>query len=245
MTYIGTEPAAAYTTTTKQTITGTGVATYTLDYDVASEQDIQVFLNNVRQEGGTGKAYTVADNQITFASNIASTDDLYVLFTGKAIQTIVPPDLSITTGMLKDDAVTSAKIADDAVKFANINEDFYKTGTWTPTVSSGTIGIETDSAHYIKIGKLVVAHARIDSFSDTTSNTQIRISGLPYPTGTTQQHTGIGWGDNAIKQIFFYGGTVGNSYVDAYGGGSGYDTFRHSDLNIGDEFLITLTYISQ
>lgn len=96
MSYIGTEPAAAYTTTTKQTITGSGVATYTLDYDVASEQDIQVFLNNVRQEGGTGKAYTVADNQITFASNISSTDDLYVLFTGKAIQTIVPPDGSVT-----------------------------------------------------------------------------------------------------------------------------------------------------
>lgn len=96
MSYIGTEPAAAYTTTTKQTITGTGVATYTLDYDVASEHDIQVFLNNVRQEGGSGKAYTVSDNQITFASNIASTDDLYVLFTGKAIQTIVPPDGSVT-----------------------------------------------------------------------------------------------------------------------------------------------------
>ena len=63
MSYIGTEPAAAYTTPTKQTITGTGVATYTLDYDVASEHDIQVFLNNVRQEGGTGKAYTVADNR--------------------------------------------------------------------------------------------------------------------------------------------------------------------------------------
>ena len=177
------------------------------------------------------------------------------MFTGKAIQTLVAPDLSITTGMIKDDAVTSAKIADDAivsaaiaddaVKFAHINEDFYKTGTWTPTVSSGTIGIETDSAHYIKIGKLVVAHARIDTFSDTTSTTQIRLGGLPYPTGTTQVHAGIGWTNNAIKQIFFYGGTVGNSYVDAYAGGSNYDAFRHNDLVSTDEFLITLTYISQ
>ena len=121
----------------------------------------------------------------------------------------------------------------------------YEEGTWTPTVSSGTIGIETGSAHYVRVGKLVVAHCRIDTFSDTTSTTQIRLGGLPYPTGTSQVHAGVGWSNNAIRLIFFYGGTVGNSYVDAYGGGSNYDSFKHNDLVSTDEFLITLTYITQ
>lgn len=143
-------------------------------------------------------------------------------------------DFSNTAGTQASGGAVGSELFDD-----------YEEGTWTPTVSTGTIGITTGTAHYIKIGKLVVAHCRINNFSDTTSNTQIRISGLPYPTGTAQVHAGVGWGDNAIKQIFFYGGTVGNSYVDAYAGGSGYDAFRHNEVNSGDEFLITLVYITQ
>jgi len=134
MTYIGTEPAASYTTTAKQTITGTGVATYTLDYDVASEQDIQVFLNNVRQEGGSGKAYTVSDNQITFADNISSTDDLYVLFTGKAIQTLVHPagqDLQAREGTFSGDLTV-----DTDTLYVDSTNNRVGIGTTSPTTAA-------------------------------------------------------------------------------------------------------------
>ena len=110
MTYIGAEPDAAFTTTAKQTITGTGVATYTLDHAVSSESDIRVYVDNVHQEGGTGKAYTVDGNQITFTENITSSMDCYVIFSAMALQTTAPAADSISTGMIKDAAVTNAKI---------------------------------------------------------------------------------------------------------------------------------------
>ena len=97
MAYIGNQAQTAFTSFDKQTITGDGTATYTLSHSVANEQEVEVFVNNVRQEGGSGKAYTVSDNQITFSENIASTDDCYVVFQGKALQTVVPPDGSVTS----------------------------------------------------------------------------------------------------------------------------------------------------
>ena len=100
MAYIGNEAQTAFTSFDKQTITGDGTATYTLSHSVANEQEVEVFVNNVRQEGGSGKAYTVSGNQITFSENIASTDDCYVVFQGKALQTVVPPAGSVTDSMI-------------------------------------------------------------------------------------------------------------------------------------------------
>lgn len=120
MTYIGAEPDAAFTTTAKQTITGTGVVTYTLDHAVSSESDIRVYVDNVHQEGGTGKAYTVDGNQITFSENITSIMDCYVIFSAMALQTTAPAADSISTGMIKDDQITTAKINDGAVTAAKL-----------------------------------------------------------------------------------------------------------------------------
>ena len=100
MAYIGNIAQTAFTSFDKQTITGTGGATYTLSHNVANEQEIEVFVNNVRQEGGAGKAYTCSGNQITFTENIANTDSVYVVFQGKALQTVVPPAGSVTDSMI-------------------------------------------------------------------------------------------------------------------------------------------------
>ena len=115
MGYIGNEAQTAFTSLDKQTITGTGTAVYTLSHSVANEQEIEVFVNNVRQEGGSGKAYTVSGNQITFSGNIPSTDSVYVNFAGKAVQTVVPANNTVTAAMLQSGSVTAAKLASDAV----------------------------------------------------------------------------------------------------------------------------------
>jgi len=115
MGHIGNTVQTAFTSFDKQTITGTGTAVYTLSHSVANEQEIEVFVNNVRQEGGSGKAYTVSGNQITFSENIASTDTVYVNFAGKAVQTVVPANNTVTAAMLQSGSVTSAKLASDAV----------------------------------------------------------------------------------------------------------------------------------
>ena len=118
MGYIGNQTSNSYTSITKQDITGDGGTGYTLDHAVANAQEIEVFVNNVRQEPAV--AYTVSGTTLTMTGNVAASDDFYVVFQGKAIQTTVPPDDSVTTARINDGAVTTAKIADDGVTTAKL-----------------------------------------------------------------------------------------------------------------------------
>lgn len=111
MAYIGNQAATAFTSFDKQIITGNNGTVYTLSHAVASEQELEVFVNNVRQEGGAGKAFTVSGNQITFTGAVTSNDSCYVNFQGKALQTVVPPDGSVGTSKLANNSVTAAKLA--------------------------------------------------------------------------------------------------------------------------------------
>ena len=86
MGYIGNEPAEAYSSISKQTITGNGGTSYTLDFAVGTAAEVSVFVNNVRQEPGV--AYTVAGTALTMTGAVSSTDDFYVIFQGKAQQTV-------------------------------------------------------------------------------------------------------------------------------------------------------------
>ena len=218
MAYIGNQTSTAFTSMAKQDITGDGGQNYTLAHAVTNAQEIEVFVNNVRQEPGV--AYTVSGTALAMTGNVASTDDFYVVYQGKAIQTSVPDENTVTTGMLQndaittakvaddaitsaliaDDAITSALIADDAVKIANINEDFYKIGTWTPTFStnSGTAASAASVAgYYTKIGRVVIVHAELTNISinGTTSGSQLRITGQPFTIdvanaqGSVRHHT--------------------------------------------------------
>ena len=57
MAYIGNQPASAFASTEKQTITGNGTTgPNALTHEVAAATDIACFVNNVRQEPGV--AYT-------------------------------------------------------------------------------------------------------------------------------------------------------------------------------------------
>ena len=118
MGYVGNQTTNAYTSITKQDITGNGGTAYTLDHAVANANEIEVFVNNVRQEPSV--AYTVSGTALTMTGNVAASDDFYVVFQGKAVGTVVPPDDSVTTARINDGAVTTAKIADDAVTAAKL-----------------------------------------------------------------------------------------------------------------------------
>jgi hypothetical protein len=113
MGHIGNTVQTAFTSFDKQTITGTGGTTYTLTHSVANEREIEVFVNNVRQEPSV--AYNVSGNTLTMTGNVASTDDFYVVYQGKAVQTVVPADNTVTSAMLQSGSVTSAKLASGAV----------------------------------------------------------------------------------------------------------------------------------
>ena len=149
MGYVGNQTTNAYSSMDKQTITGNGGASYTLTHAVANAQEIEVFVNNVRQEAGV--AYTVNGTALSMTGNVASTDDFYVIYQGKALQTVVPTDGS----------VTSAKLA--------TNIDIAGTLDVTGTLSAdGNVGIGTTSPSQ----KLEVSNAGTVALRlmDTTTN---------------------------------------------------------------------------
>jgi hypothetical protein len=89
MAYVGNIPATNYSTVSYQDLTGGTGTGFTLDYPAGSAQDIEVFVNNVRQEPGV--AYTVAGTALTMTGSIVATDDFYVVFQGYATQTVTHP----------------------------------------------------------------------------------------------------------------------------------------------------------
>ena len=110
MGYVGNEPDANYTSFAQQTITGNGGTSYTLSHAVASGKEILLYINNVKQEEGSGKAYEATGTALTLSEAITSSDSCYCVFLGKALQTTVPPDGSVSAAKIASGAVTSAKL---------------------------------------------------------------------------------------------------------------------------------------
>ena len=57
--------------------------------------------------------------------------------------------------------------------------DHYEEGTWTPTVTTGTVSGGA-TGRYVRIGDFVLIYVIMNSFSDTTSNTPIQVGGVPF-----------------------------------------------------------------
>jgi hypothetical protein len=107
MPFIGNKPSNNFVSLKRQDITGDGTASYTLDYKVASVNDILVYVNHVKQDPSS---MTVSGTSLTMGGNVSSSDDFYVIFLGQALQTVTPADNTITGAMLQDDAITSGKL---------------------------------------------------------------------------------------------------------------------------------------
>ena len=106
MAYIGKAPNTAIVNqATSQSFSGNGSTTaFTLTRSVNVGEDLEVFVNNVQQEPGSGKSYTASGTTLTFDEAPPSgTGNVYVIYRGEA--TINPrlehdanAALSATTG---------------------------------------------------------------------------------------------------------------------------------------------------
>ena len=106
MPYIGNQAVQGYSSVpTKQDLTGATGTSLTLTHSVSSNESIDLYINNVRQEPGT--AYTVAGNTVTLTGSVVATDDIYVIYNNLALQTTVPPDGSVTTNKLATGTLTN------------------------------------------------------------------------------------------------------------------------------------------
>ena len=139
MPYIGNPPAERFTSFAYQDLTGGSGTSFTLDNAVGNPQEIEVFVNNVRQEPGV--AYTVSGTALTMTGSIASTDDFYVVFQGKAIQTATHPSdraLTATDGTFTG----NTSVTGSATVSGDLTVD---TNTLKVDVNNNKVGINTAS----------------------------------------------------------------------------------------------------
>ena len=105
MPFIGNQPALSYTSFAKQDFTTSATTSYTLDHPVANGNEIALFINFVRQEPTA--AYTASGTSLTLTSATTSSDDMYCVYLGKAVQTVNPPNSSVGNSQLDVSAINS------------------------------------------------------------------------------------------------------------------------------------------
>tara|TARA_B110000483_G_scaffold240220_1_gene320311 strand:+ start:1279 stop:2112 length:834 start_codon:yes stop_codon:yes gene_type:complete len=141
MGYVGNQTTTAYTSMTKQDITGDGTSNYTLSHAVANANEIEVYINNVRQEPTT--AYSASGTALTMTGTVASSDNFYVVFQGKAVGSITPPDGSVGTAQLADGAVDLTSKVTGVLPVANGGNAQPQVQTHLKTTSSQAITANT------------------------------------------------------------------------------------------------------
>ena len=108
MAFIGNQPAESFTSFATQEFSTSATTSYTLNHAVTNENEIALFVNNVRQQPGSGKAYTATGTALTLSAATASTDTMYCVFLGRALQTVTPATNSVTSSMLGSTFFTGA-----------------------------------------------------------------------------------------------------------------------------------------
>ena len=135
MAYIGSSPAEkGIGLFSQDTFTGDGS---TVAFDLSNVipdgggNDIQVFVDNVRQQEGASKSYTVGQDgsgdfkRITFNAAPAASASIFVLNPGtkNVLQVTTVGDNVVTTAKVQDSAISTAKIAADAINASKIADD--------------------------------------------------------------------------------------------------------------------------
>jgi hypothetical protein len=206
MPYLGNAPAEAYSNIAYQDFGTQSGTTFTLDYPAGAPGELEVFVNNVRQEPSV--AYTVSGTTLTMTGTIASTDDFYVVFQGKSQQTVRHPAntaLEATTGTFSGALSATTGTFSGAVSMGANNITFsdgsgidfsasagsgasssilddYEEGTWTPVLVGGTTTTYTSQiGRYTKIGQLVHIYfdVQINAVGNGSTNT---VGGIPFAT---------------------------------------------------------------
>ena len=106
MAYIGPLPAETFTSFATQEFSTSATTSYTLDHPVTNENELALFINNVRQQPGSGKAYTAVGTALTLSAATASTDTMYAVFLGRALQTVNPADSSVGASQVADNLIS-------------------------------------------------------------------------------------------------------------------------------------------
>ena len=156
-------------------------------------------------------------------------------------------DLGLSNARFKD-LYLSSGVYLGGTGAANLLDD-YETGTWTPTVSVGSI--TPLKATYVKVGKMVTVQANLNDITDTTSTSDVQITGLPFTSSASPQNQSVGsvmfrylsrtnasqltpLVSNDSTAMFFYW---------SFTNGATWDGLQYADATTGPwDLIITMTY---
>jgi hypothetical protein len=176
MAYIGTNPANSGTGLFSQdTFTGDG-STVAFDLtNVAPDgggNELQVFVDNVRQQEGSSNAYTLGYDgssvfkRITFTAAPAASASIYVLNPGtKNVQQISTiSDNTVTAAKVQANAITTAKILDNNVTTAKILNNNITVAKLASTLdlSSNTLTLPNNVVNADKIVDDAISEEHLD-----------------------------------------------------------------------------------
>ena len=191
MAYIGSEPNTIFRVApVKDTFTGDGSTT---TFDLANlvpaggENALQVFIDNVRQEPGSGKAYTLGNDgsgdlkRITFSAAPANSSAIYVL-TNFDNEAFINTDINGQELFLDADGDTSITAdTDDTIDIKIAGADDFQFTANTFTAQSGsTIAAQALTATSIDIqaGELILDDDNDTSITaDTDDQIDFKVGG--------------------------------------------------------------------
>ena len=158
MAYIGAQPNKTLTKTTSQSFNGTGSATtFTLNRAVNTEEELEVFVENVQQEPGSGKSYTASGTTLTFDEAPPSgTGNIYVIYRGLAeVTTRLEHDanqaLSATTGTFTQLNSDNIRIDGNTISSTDTNGNVTVDPNGTGViVASSAVQLGSDAQTYVK-----------------------------------------------------------------------------------------------
>ena len=211
------------------TIKDGDITATTLTVDASGEINLDADDGKVRlKDGGTEVARFVLDNGSGDLEIVSSISDKDIKLRGKdgsSNVTALTLDMSdagaatLNNGLtLTDGNITFAgsghgiHLGVTSATAANLLDD-YEVGTFTPTLATtgtdfSSIGYATQTGEYVKVGDLVIAHARVtlNSFTAGSPSGNAVISGLPFTSkDTTDMASSIGFVSNINFDISSFG----------------------------------------
>ena len=224
MAYIGVQPADAYTSFAVQHFTTSATDTFTLDYPVANENEIALFINNVRQEPGSSYAYTASGTTLTLSSAITGSDSMYAVFIGKAVQTVTPASGSVTNDMISYPLAKSGATVSTFNRTSSDGDivELQKDGTTVGSIGANAGNMEIDTR------KGAISHSANDIviYSKDAGHNGLRmhVNGI-LPTDNTgaiiDNDANLGEGSYRFKDLYlggniYLGGTGSANALDDY-----------------------------
>ena len=232
MPFIGNQPALSFTSFAKQDFSTSATTSYTLDNPVANANELALFINFVRQEPTT--AYSASGTSLTLTSATASTDDMYCVYLGKAVQTVNPPNASVGASQIVDGSITEAKFA-SGVSTITEADQWRINSNLTTSSSSGfftTNWERVDTDGFGKIGTGLSESSGVFTFP-STGVYLIAFDMMAYGNGGARPYFGVRISTTTDNSSFSDASmTYASSYTNgAYGSMSGRFQFNVTNVS--------------